>query len=38
MARDPICGMEVDETLGLTAARDGETFYFCCEHCRQKFL
>ncbi|MEQ8787722.1 MAG: heavy metal translocating P-type ATPase [Pirellulaceae bacterium] len=38
MAIDPICGMEVDEATGLTADRDGTTYYFCCEHCRRKFL
>ncbi|MBA2743250.1 MAG: YHS domain-containing protein, partial [Chthoniobacterales bacterium] len=36
---DPICGMEVDpENPGAVAERDGEKFYFCSEHCRQKFL
>ena len=38
MAKDPICGMTVDETTALHAERNGETFYFCCEHCRKKFL
>ncbi|MBW3599749.1 MAG: HAD-IC family P-type ATPase, partial [Planctomycetes bacterium] len=38
MAIDPICGMTVDEATALSAERDGETFYFCCDHCRQKFL
>jgi len=38
MATDPICGMQVDEATGLKAERDGETYYFCCEHCRRKFL
>jgi len=38
MATDPICGMTVDEASALRAERDGQTFYFCCEHCRQKFL
>jgi len=38
MAIDPICGMKVDESTDLTAQRDGETFYFCCENCRKKFL
>ena len=38
MAIDPICGMTVDEATGLHAERDGQTFYFCCEHCRTKFL
>jgi len=38
MAIDPICGMKVDEATALSAERDGETYYFCCEHCRRKFL
>src|SRR3954452_18967107 len=38
MAIDPICGMTVDERTALSADRDGQTFYFCCEHCRKKFL
>ncbi len=38
MAKDPICGMTVDETSPLHAERDGQTFYFCSEHCRKKFL
>ena len=36
--KDPICGMTVDKATALHAERDGKTFYFCCEHCRQKFL
>ena len=38
MAVDPICGMQVEETTALTADRDGQTFYFCSENCRRKFL
>ncbi|MHB8058003.1 MAG: heavy metal translocating P-type ATPase [Desulfuromonadaceae bacterium] len=38
MAIDPICGMTVDEASSLPAERDGETFFFCSDHCRQKFL
>lgn len=38
MAIDPICGMTVDENTSIRAERNGQTFYFCCEHCRQKFL
>lgn len=37
-AKDPICGMTVDTPTALHAERDGETFYFCSEHCREKFL
>jgi Cu+-exporting ATPase len=38
MAIDPICGMTVDESTPIRAERDGQTFVFCCDHCRQKFL
>ena len=38
MAKDPICGMTVDEASGLRAERDDQTFYFCSEHCRRSFL
>ena len=38
MTKDPISGMTVDEATALHAERDGQTFYFCGEHCRQKFL
>ncbi|MFA5180537.1 MAG: YHS domain-containing protein [Syntrophales bacterium] len=38
VTKDPICGMTVDEATALSAERDGKTFYFCSEHCRQKFL
>ena len=36
--QDPICGMTVDEATAIHAERDGKTFYFCSDHCRQKFL
>jgi len=38
MAIDPICGMTADEASALRAERDRQTFYFCSDHCRQKFL
>ena len=38
VTKDPICGMTVDETTAVHAERDGKTFYFCSDHCRQKFL
>jgi Cu+-exporting ATPase len=37
MAIDPVCGMTVDETKGLHSTRDGQTYYFCSQHCRQQF-
>jgi Cu+-exporting ATPase len=30
--------MTVDQAAALHAERNGETFYFCSDHCRQKFL
>jgi Cu+-exporting ATPase len=38
MAKDPICGMTVDETTAFHAERDGQVFYFCSDHCRKTFL
>ena len=38
MAIDPICGMTVDEANAISTDRDGTTYFFCCEHCRDKFL
>ena len=38
MPLDPICGMTVDASSPIRAERDHETFYFCCESCRKKFL
>jgi uncharacterized membrane protein YraQ (UPF0718 family)/YHS domain-containing protein len=36
-AKDPVCGMSVDKSKALTAKRDGHTYYFCSEHCRDAF-
>lgn len=38
VTKDPIFGMTVDTATALHAERDGETFYFCSENCREKFL
>lgn len=38
MTKDPICGMTVDNATAVHAERDGKTFYFCGDQCRQKFL
>lgn len=35
---DPICGMTVSGSSSIRAERDGQTYYFCCERCRQTFL
>ncbi len=38
MAIDPVCGMQVDEASSLNAQVHGDTYYFCSEHCLNKFL
>ena len=39
VARDPVCGMEVDTaTARYTAELDGAVYYFCCANCRTRFL
>ena len=38
MTRDPVCDMQVDPATAVHAERDNETFYFCSEHCRSRFL
>src|SRR5690242_2486923 len=38
-AMDPVCGMRVDPAAGKPSAEhDGQTYHFCCEGCRNKFL
>src|ERR1035441_1843646 len=37
MATDPICHMTVDEKTGLKSTREGQTYYFCSLHCKEKF-
>jgi len=40
-ARDPVCGMEVDqaraEALGRSSLYKGTTYYFCSDGCKQEF-
>ncbi|MGZ8900679.1 MAG: YHS domain-containing protein [Limisphaerales bacterium] len=38
MKTDPVCGMQVEESTPFKAEHEGETFYFCSEHCRAKFV
>ncbi|MBN2218443.1 MAG: heavy metal translocating P-type ATPase [Pirellulales bacterium] len=38
MPIDPICGMNVEASTPLRARREGDVFYFCSEHCRERFL
>jgi len=38
VAKDPICGMEVDiKTAKHISEYQGETYYFCCAGCKQSF-
>ena len=38
MAKDPICGMEVDEGNAIKFENKGETYFFCSQHCKDKFV
>lgn len=38
MAKDPVCGMEVDEkTAAATSVYQGQTYYFCARGCKKAF-
>ena len=38
MARDPICGMMVNESSAkFTSEHEGMTFYFCSSSCKKTF-
>lgn len=38
MTKDPVCGMEVDETkAAATAEYQGRTYFFCSSACHQAF-
>jgi YHS domain-containing protein len=38
MAKDPVCGMEVDEQkVTQKSEYKGKTYYFCSATCRKKF-
>jgi len=38
MAKDPVCGMDVDEEKAAAKVEHkGTTYYFCSESCRDKF-
>lgn len=39
MAKDPVCGMSVDEkTATIKADYNGKTYYFCAPGCKTAFL
>jgi xanthine dehydrogenase accessory factor len=37
-ARDPVCGMTVRTDSRHRAEHEGETYYFCCGGCRERFV
>jgi YHS domain-containing protein len=38
MAKDPICGMWVDEnSSGFSSEFEGQTYFFCSADCKQEF-
>ena len=37
MAKDPVCGMEVDEQQARKSEYQGRTYYFCSPGCQQRF-
>ncbi len=38
MAKDPVCGMDVDEkTAAATSEYQGKTYYFCSLGCKKAF-
>lgn len=38
MAKDPVCGMDVDEKkAAATATHQGKTYYFCAVGCKNAF-
>ena len=38
MAKDPVCGMEVDpQQAAGTSEYQGRTYYFCSSGCKQRF-
>ncbi len=39
MAKDPVCGMTVDEKAAAASVEHhGQQYYFCSESCRAKFV
>ncbi|MEW6222983.1 MAG: YHS domain-containing protein [Candidatus Hadarchaeota archaeon] len=37
MAKDPVCGMTVDEKTKLSSTYGGNTYYFCSPACKNQF-
>jgi len=37
IAKDYVCGMDVDKDKALKVEHDGKTYYFCAKHCEETF-
>jgi len=38
MAKDPVCGMEIEKDIAKGSVEHmGKTFFFCSEECKNKF-
>lgn len=35
---DPVCGIELDESLAVEHEYEGKKIFFCCNGCRRIFL
>ena len=38
MPVDPVCGIEMDESLALIHEHEDKKYYFCCDGCRKIFM
>ncbi len=38
MVKDPICGMYLDPRLAVAIEKSTDTYYFCSQECRRKYL
>jgi YHS domain-containing protein len=38
MPIDPVCGIELDESLALVHEYKGKKYYFCCHGCKRIFV
>jgi hypothetical protein len=38
MAKDPICGMEVNPAHAIKVTKDNKDYFFCSSHCKDRFL
>lgn len=37
MTKDPVCGMQVNESASLKSEHMGQIFYFCSQACKSNF-